>query len=375
MPITGFATAQGTGRYAERLGGAYPQSAYREQQGLRLSNVGVGTYLGPNTDERDKSYEEAITKCLLGGINVVDTAINYRCQRSERVIGKVLKTLIGDGKLARDEVFLSTKVGFVPFNNAPPQNPVEYFKTEFIDKNIADRDDLVAGCHVMTPHYIENQLTTSLTNLDVDCIDLYYLHNPETQLTELSGTEFSEALREVFTHLEGEVAKGRIRCYGTATWEGYRVAEGAREYLNLASIIATAKEVAGNDHHFRYIQLPMNLVMAEGWRYQNQRFGDATVSTLELCEKEGLLAMASGSIFQGRLSKNLPTLVRRDLGDFSTDAQRSLNFSRSVPGIATALVGMSTPDHVEENLEVLKKESLPVEMVEQVYARPGRNAS
>jgi aryl-alcohol dehydrogenase-like predicted oxidoreductase len=44
-----------------------------------------------------------------------------------------------------------------------------------------------------------------------------------------------------------------------------------------------------------------------------------------------------------------------------TDAQRAIQFTRSIPGLTTALVGMSSVPHVEENLEVAKITPLPIE--------------
>lgn len=37
-------------------------------------------------------------KCLVssGGLNAIDTAINYRCQKSERIVGAALRTLLDE---------------------------------------------------------------------------------------------------------------------------------------------------------------------------------------------------------------------------------------------------------------------------------------
>jgi aryl-alcohol dehydrogenase-like predicted oxidoreductase len=51
---------------------------------------------------------------LSGGINVIDTAINYRCQKAERTIGAALKTLTRKYKLERDGLFICTKNGYIP---------------------------------------------------------------------------------------------------------------------------------------------------------------------------------------------------------------------------------------------------------------------
>ena len=45
MTISGFATAEGTKRYQQRFAGA-AEDHFREEQGLTLSSIGIGTYLG-----------------------------------------------------------------------------------------------------------------------------------------------------------------------------------------------------------------------------------------------------------------------------------------------------------------------------------------
>src|SRR3989442_8348773 len=44
--------------------------------------------------------------------------------------------LIAQGKITREEVVICTKGGFVPFDGAPPDNPVKYFEDEYIAPGI-----------------------------------------------------------------------------------------------------------------------------------------------------------------------------------------------------------------------------------------------
>jgi len=63
--------------------------------------------------------------------------------------------------------------------------------------------------------------------------------------------------------------------------------------------------------------------------------------------------MASASILQGQISRGLPEAIRDPLGSLATDAQTGIQFVRSAPGVTTALVGMSSVAHVEENLQLV----------------------
>ena len=208
----------------------------------------------------------------------------------------------------------------------------------------------------MTPRYLENQLDQSLANIGVSCVDVYYVHNPESQLSAVSEGEFWKRLRAAFEFLEQSVSNGKIKNYGVATWNGFRAEPDAREYHSLERMVETAKEVAGDDHHFRFIQLPLNLAMPEALFFQNQKLGDEYVSTLQAAEALGVSAITSGSILQGQVARGLPEAIREPLGSLATDAQTGIQFVRSAPGITTALVGMSQLAHVEENLQLVQIE-------------------
>ena len=60
---------------------------------LAVSSLGIGTYLGNPDEKTDRGYTAAIVEAAQHGINVIDAAINYRFQRSERSIGAALAAL------------------------------------------------------------------------------------------------------------------------------------------------------------------------------------------------------------------------------------------------------------------------------------------
>ena len=103
--LPGHATAEGTARYRDRFprlrdAGHFRRPANVPGAGeLWFSSIGLGTYLGEPDDESDRNYTEAIATALRSGINVLDTAINYRHQRSERNIGAALQQRIESGEL------------------------------------------------------------------------------------------------------------------------------------------------------------------------------------------------------------------------------------------------------------------------------------
>jgi aryl-alcohol dehydrogenase-like predicted oxidoreductase len=352
MTLNGCATLEGTARYRERFQGAAAEDHFRLAQGRWLSSIGVGTYLGAADEETDKRYTEAIVHAVELGSNVIDTAANYRFQRSERSIGAALRELSERG-FARDEIVICTKGGYLPFDGGPPRDVRQYVEDTFVKPGLASFADIAGGAHCMTPRYLQSQLSQSLANMGLDCIDVYYVHNPESQLSEVSTTEFWQRLRAAFEFLEQSVANGKIREYGVATWNGFRAEPDADGYHSLEQMADLAKEVAGAEHHFRFIQVPFNLAMPEALFFQNQKLGDEYESVVEAARALGITVVASGSLLQGQAARGLPEAIREPLGSLATDAQTGIQFVRSAPGITTALVGMSQREHVEENLQLV----------------------
>ncbi len=351
--VTGLASADGTARYAARFAQAAEQGFFRDALGWRMSSIGLGSYLGELSDEADVGYYGATLDAVSGGINVVDTAINYRHQRSEQAIGSAIRKAIADGSVSRDELVVCTKAGFL----APGA----------VTAGILQEKDIVRGVHSMHPAFLKDQIERSRENLGLDTIDIHYLHNPETQLGEVDDAEFQARIRSAFEAMEDCCADGWVQVYGTATWDGYRRKAGAEHGLQLWRMAEIAREVAGDSHHFRVVQLPFNLAMTEAYTERNQITGNGQATLLEAAQALGITVVASASILQARLARNLPEQMKTVFPEAATDAQRALQFARSAPGITTALVGMSQAAHVAENLGLRSFAPMPGELFSRLF--------
>jgi aryl-alcohol dehydrogenase-like predicted oxidoreductase len=359
MMLKGRATAEATAAYASR----FPElpGHFRPALGVSVSSIGIGTYLGESDDETDRAYEEAIKASIRGGINLIDTAVNYRFQRSERNIGKALGQLVAAREIERDQIVVATKGGYITFDGAVPANPRAWFEEHYVRTGIVAPADLVDGSHCMTPKYIGAMLELSRRNLNLETIDIYYIHNPETQL------EAMVRIKTIFEFLEGAVAGGKIGVYGTATWNGFRAAPTERGWLSLDELMRAAREVAGDAHHFSAIQLPYNLAMPEAVTRSNQFVQAGKATTLAAAKTLGLAVSASASLLQGQLSRGLPPIVANAFSGFATDAQRSIQFVRSTPGVDVALVGMKSVDHVRDTLETAHKPPATLEELMRLF--------
>jgi aryl-alcohol dehydrogenase-like predicted oxidoreductase len=330
-----YATSVGTQRYVNRHPEYRDAGFYRMILDLQVSSLGIGTYLGAADDTSDGAYIEALIRAGESGINFFDTAINYREQRSERAIGTALE------QLDREEIVVCTKAGFVTRGAVP-----DFLKSS----------DITGGMHSMEPRFLADQIERSRANLGVDTIDIFYLHNPEMQLGYRSRADFEGRLRLAFAELERLANQHKIRWYGAATWDGFR----QPGVLDLARMAAMAADEGGPDHRFRFVQLPFNLAMVEAFNGRPQ-------SVLEQAAALGLVVVASATLLETRVLGQIPEAVEQLLPGLATDAQRAIQFTRSTPGIAVALVGMGRAGHVIENLGVARVPPATREQYLQLY--------
>ena len=340
-------TAEGARRFAARFPEASAAGFYRLAQGCLLSSIGIGTYLGQPTEEDDARYTAAVRAAVISGVNVIDTAINYRHQRSERSVGLALRSLCDSGAAARDELLVCTKAGFLTPGAVP--------------EGLLESPEVAGRMHCLAPSFLEDQIVRSLSNLGLDTIDVFYLHNPETQLRFVSRDVFDERLRSAFALLERLCREGRIGAYGVATWDGLRLRQDSGLRLSLPRLVSLAREAAGEDCRFRFVQLPFNLAMPEAFTRAHQGEPPNHATVLELAARLGITVVASAPLLQGRLASGLPARLRQAFPECWTGAQRALQFARSAPGITTALAGMSSLAHVEENLALATVPPAPLE--------------
>lgn len=332
----GHATALGTAAYADRFPAERAAGYFRTVQGLTVSSLGLGSYLGAVDDGASAAYESSMEAALTSGINFLDTSLNYRNQVSERNLGAA----IARTGVQRDQFVVCTKAG--------------YLVPGAIPNGILHHGNVVANMHSLDPLFLADQLERSRRNLGLATVDIFYLHNPETQLGPVDESEFYTRIRRAFEALEVLAAEGKIQYYGAATWNGFRAIPGG---LSLPRMVEIANEVGGDGHRFRFIQLPFNLGMTEAL---SRRDADG-FNVLDQARRLGVTVVASASLLQAKLTRDLPPVVVERVTGFATDAQRAIQFTRSTPGISVALTGMGRVEHVRENLGVAKVAPATVE--------------
>jgi aryl-alcohol dehydrogenase-like predicted oxidoreductase len=360
-------TKEATWAYRDAFDDEFARTYFRRFGPGVVSSVGVGTYLGDPTDAADDRYERAVREALESGVNVVDTAVNYRAQRSERAVGRALAAADVD----REAVLVATKGGFVPFDGDRPEDAAAHVREEWFDPGYASPDEMVRG-NCLAPRFLDRSLELSLENLGLDAIDCYYVHNPETQLEARDRETVYDLLEDAFVRLEERRAAGDLRHYGVATWECFRVPEGHPSYLSLPEVVRRARTAAdragASATGFRAIQLPFNVSMADAFTREAHEGPEGPQSALSFAHEAGLSVFASAPLKQGDLAQPgaIPDAVAAKLAG-ETPAQRAINFARSAPGVTAALVGTGSPEHVAENVGAGRHEPLGAEAFDATF--------
>jgi len=289
--IRGFATQEGTMSYAVQNSSlGYGELA---GTGLLASQAGFGCY---RVDQGDPEHEKSLRKALLSGINLIDTSSNYGDGGAEKLVGEVLEDMALSGEIARESIIVVSKVGYLQGQNYQLSQERKGEGKPF--KELVLYADGLEHC--IHPEFIDDQLSRSLERLKLKTLDFYLLHNPEYYLSWASKTgvptedarqEYYKRVEQAFQHLENEVEKGRIRFYGISS-NTFPSPAADPEFTSLEKVWEIAQSLS-SDHHFRLIQLPMNLLETGGINEKNHTNGQ--------------------SVLQFARDKNLGVLINRPL--------------------------------------------------------------
>ena len=273
--IKGNATPEGTASYAAR----HAPLTYGDlgRTGLLVSQAGFGCY---RVDASVETHRRALTKALLEGINLIDTSANYADGGSEALVGKMLGELIDTGKMSREEIVVVTKGGYLQGENYEISQQRKRQGKPFPDLVLYGEGIE----HCIHPEFLGDQIGRSLGRLNLETIDVYLLHNPEYYLGSAAkaGLSLEAARREYYRrielalrHLESEVARGRIRLYGISS-NTFPSPDSDHQFTSLETVWEIAESVSPA-HHFRVIQLPMNVLETGGVTEKNQSGGRSVV--------------------------------------------------------------------------------------------------
>lgn len=281
--IHGHATREATERQLQK----HHPLAYSRLGTTKLSTsqAGFGCY---RVSAGVAHHEKALHKALIEGINLIDTSSNYADGASETLVGQVLEDLVGQGRLTREAIIVVSKVGYLQGQNYDLSQERKQQGRPF-QGLVPYRNGLE---HCIHPEFLRDQLVRSLERLKLETLDYYLLHNPEYYLEwahensdalDTARDEYYRRIQAAFEHLEDEVLQGRIRHYGISS-NTFPAAADQPDFTCLETLWNIAESL-NSKHHFRLVQLPLNLMEPEAVLEKNQPCGD---SVLEFAQRQGL---------------------------------------------------------------------------------------
>jgi aryl-alcohol dehydrogenase-like predicted oxidoreductase len=239
----------------------------------------------------------------------------------------------------------------VPLDFPFPSNPYGWIQENIIKSGLASADEIIIDQHCMTPAYLRWSCEQSLRNLEIETIDIFYLHNPETQLGYVDQETFYGRIEAAFKLFEELRAEGKIVAYGIASWNGFLYEEDHTEYISLAKVVQIAQTIGGENHGFKYLQSPFNMAKPHAYGYANQQCDEGKYYPLmHACARFGLTMLGSSPMLQMNLFKRPFAAKIGEILQTSelSDVASALQFARSA-GAITAIFGAVEPSHVVDN--------------------------
>ncbi|MFT7004090.1 MAG: aryl-alcohol dehydrogenase-like predicted oxidoreductase [Sulfurimonas sp.] len=350
----GFATFEDTYAFSKKF--STYKDFYIKHNDLIFSKLGLGTFNKEPYKEENYvfHYIEGVKQAVRSGINLIDTASNYRYGQSEKEIGEALRELMEDKEVKREELIICSKGGFIQLDYPFPENPYTWIKDNVVKPGLASGDDIELDQHCMTPDFLEYSCKKSLDNLGVSHLDIYYLHNPEMQLLKLGKKEFYKSIEKIFKRFENLVDDGMFKSYGVAVWNGF-TAEN-EEIISLEKLVEIAKKVGGKNHRFKYIQLPFNMGKTNAYTTPTQRVKNEECTILQAAHRLGMGVITSSSLLQMNLFKKSFSpetgVILDDTMTLKSDIQLALQFTRSTPTLISSLFASKVPVHIKQNCEI-----------------------
>lgn len=365
------ATGEDTLNFAREF--SHYKDFYIKHNDLIFSKLGLGTFNKEPYKEENYlfHYIEGIKEAVQSGINLIDTASNYRYGESEREIGIALKELFKNNKVKREALIICSKGGFIPLDYPFPQNPYGWIEEHIIEPKLATKEDIELDQHCMTPDFLEWSCHKSLDNLGLKSLDIYYLHNPEMQLKKMGKKSFYKLIEKIFKRFESLADEGLFKYYGVAVWNGFINEIGSDEHINLENLVNIAKKVGGENHRFKYIQTPFNIAKTQSYTSQTQKVDNQPCTLFQAAHRLDIGVISSSSLLQMNLFKNSFSPEVGYILDSSmkleSDIQLALQFVRSTPGVISSLFASKVPVHIKENISISKIKALNPKQYNLIY--------
>jgi len=284
------------------------------QCGLKVSELCLGTMAFGSKADKTESLR-LVDLALEGGINFFDTADGYGMGASEEILGKALK-----GR--RQQAVVATKF-FNPMGPGP-------------------NDSGMSRVHIM------NAMEDSLRRLQMDYVDIYYIHHVDIQ------TPIEEMLRA----LDDLVHMGKVRYIACSNYEAWRLMEALwiSKAHNLAKFVCYQPQYSLVVRDIEQELVPLCLYKGLGivpWAPLASGFlaGKYLPGQREVAGTRSAEGWAwHGRFFASNADETLASLLEIALELGKTPSQVALRWVLEQPGVSSVIAGVRNTQQLRDNL-------------------------
>lgn len=294
--------------------------------GLQLSVLSYGSWVTFHKQIDDSIADELMGIAYDQGINFFDNAEAYALGESEKMMGRILKKKNWD----RTSYTVSSKAyfGWRGKENKPNQTGLS-------------RKHLIEACH------------EALTRLQLDYLDLYFCHRPDTNVP----------IEEVVWTMHNLIQQGTILYWGTSQWSGAEIMEAHRVAQQYGLIGPTVEQPQYNMFErfkmeqdylpvFKNVGLGTTIWSPLAAGFLTGKYNDGIPADSRLAI-EGFDWLKERWVQEAKIEKTKKLAVLAQEMNVSL-AELAIAWTIKNPNVTTAILGATKKQQLEENLKALE---------------------
>jgi voltage-dependent potassium channel beta subunit len=297
---------------------------YMGKTGLQLSVLSFGSWVTFHKQIEDNTADTLMGMAYDAGINFFDNAEGYAFGESEKMMGRVLKAKNWD----RTSYTVSSKVYFGSRVDPKP------------NQTGLSRKHIVETCH------------EALQRLQLDYLDLYFCHRPDTNVP----------IEEVVWTMHNLIQQGKILYWGTSQWSGAEIMEAHRVSQQYGLVGPTMEQPQYNMfERFKVEQdyLPVYKNVGLGTTiWSPLAAGFLTGKYLNTIPEDSRLSIPGFEWLKSRWLQEEKIAKLKKLVDLANQlgvsmASLAIAWTISNPNVTTAILGATKEEQLTDNLKAL----------------------
>ncbi len=297
------------------LGDDYLRYRKVGKSGLKVSEISLGSWLTYGGSVENEMAKKCMATALDHGINFIDSAEIYAGGKAEEVIAQFLR----DENVSRRNLVISSKV-FWPTS-----------------EDITDWGN--------SRKNIMNAIEGTLERLNLDYIDIYFLHR----------YDYTTPVKETVMTMDDLIKAGKVRYWGTSVWTAAQIERANAVAKELGAHRPIVEQPLYNmfSRHIELEIMPVAKTHGMGFTVWSPLAGGLLTGKYNDSIPKGSRGETSQFIKPQLTEENLAKI--RKLGEIAssmdiTTGQLALAWVLRRPEISAALIGATKPEQVVENV-------------------------